>query len=60
MVFFMGLHSFLTIVTHRRLVVDAKNYDAIQSRLDQSVKWLEEWATSGRTERMAIQGILPH
>jgi len=60
MVFFMGLHSFLTIVTHRRLVVDAKNYDAIQSRLDQSVKGIEEWVTSGRTERMAIQGILPH
>lgn len=60
MVFFMGLHSFLTIVTHRRLVVDAKNYDAIQSRLDQSVKGIEEWITSGRMERMAIQGILPH
>jgi chemotaxis protein histidine kinase CheA len=59
-VFFMGLHSFLTIVTQRRLVVDAKNYDAIQSRLDQSMKGIEEWVTSGRTERMAIQGILPH
>ena len=60
MVFFVGLHSFLTIVTHRRLVVDTKNYDAIQSRLDQSVKGIEGWVTSGRTERMAIQGILPH
>ncbi len=60
MVFFMGLHSFLTIVMQRRVVVDAKNYDAIQSRLGQNVKGIEEWAESGRTERMAIQGVLFH
>jgi hypothetical protein len=58
MVFFMGLHSFLTIVAQHRVAVDAKNYDAIQSRLDQSVKGIEEWAESGRHERMAIQRVL--
>jgi hypothetical protein len=60
MVFFMGLHSFLTIVTQHRMVVGATRYDAIQSRLDQSVKGIEEWAENGRMERMAIQRILPH
>jgi chemotaxis protein histidine kinase CheA len=60
MVFFMGLHSFLTVVMQHRVVVSAKNYDAIQSRLDQSVTGIEEWVESGRTERMAIQGVLPH
>jgi hypothetical protein len=60
MVFFMGLHSFFTIVMQRRAVVSAKNYDAIQSRLAQSVKGIEEWAERGRAERMAIQGVLPH
>lgn len=60
MVFFMGLHSFLTIVTQHRVAVAAKNYDAIQSRLSQSVKKIEEWAESGRMERMAIQSVLPH
>jgi chemotaxis protein histidine kinase CheA len=60
MVFFMGLHSFLTIVTQRRVVVGAKHFDAIQSRLGQSVKEIEEWAESGRTERMAIQRVVPH
>ena len=60
MIFFMGLHSFLTIVTQHRVVVGAKNYDAIQSRLDQSVKGIEAWAESGRTERLAIQSVLPH
>ena len=60
MVFFMGLHSFLTVVMQHRVVVSAKNYDAIQSRLDQSVTGIEEWMESGRMERMAIQGVLPH
>ncbi len=60
MVFFMGLHSFLTIVMQRRAVVSAKNYDAIQSRLIQSVKQIEDWAESGRKERMVIQSVLPH
>ncbi len=59
-VFFMGLHSFLTVVMRHRVVVSAKIYDAIQSRLAQSVTGIEEWAESGRMERMAIQGILPH
>jgi hypothetical protein len=60
MAFFMGLHGFLTVVMQRRAVVSAKNYDAIQSRLVQSVKGIEEWAERGRAERMAIQGVLPH
>ncbi|MBS0184183.1 MAG: hypothetical protein JSS39_17490 [Nitrospira sp.] len=60
MMFFMGLHSFLTVVMQHRMVVSAKSYDAIQSRLTQSMKGIEEWAESGRVERMAIQGALSH
>lgn len=60
MMFFMGLHGFLTVVMQHRMVVSAKNYDAIQSRLTQNMKGIEEWVESGRTERMAIQGALPH
>lgn len=60
MVFFMGLHSFLTVLMQHCVVVSAKNYDAIQSRLTQSMKCIEEWAEQGRAERMAIQDVLPH
>ena len=60
MMFFMGLHSFLTIVMQNCALVSAKNYDSIQSRLGQSVRGIEEWAECGRTERMAIQSVLPH
>jgi len=59
MVFFMGLHSFLTTVMQHRVVVNAKNYDAIQFRLGENIKLIEEWVESGRTERMAIQEVLP-
>ena len=59
MLFFMGLHSFLTIVTQHRMVVRATRYDAIQSRLNQSLKGIEEWADNGRVERVAIQRVLP-
>ncbi|MGB4067499.1 MAG: hypothetical protein WBK08_05650 [Nitrospira sp.] len=59
MLFFMGLHSFLTIVTQHHVVVRPTRYDAIQSRLDQSLKGIEEWAANGRMERIAIQRVLP-
>ena len=59
MLFFMGLHSFLTIVTQHRVVVGATRYDAIQSRLDQNLVGIEKWADNGRMERMAIQRVLP-
>ena len=58
MTFFMGLHSFLTIVAQRRVAVSEKNYETVQSRLTQSMKVIEEWVESGRAERVAIQGVL--
>lgn len=60
MSFFMGLNSFLTIVTQQRVTVHAEHYEAVQSRLRQSVTSIEEWAESGRTERLAIQSALLH
>ncbi|OQW37516.1 MAG: hypothetical protein A4E19_12605 [Nitrospira sp. SG-bin1] len=60
MVFFMGLHSFLVIVTQHHAMVNATHFDAIQSRLGQNMEEIEEWAESGRMERVAIQNVLPH
>lgn len=59
MTFFMGLHSFLTIVSEQRVTVGAHRYEAVQSRLAHSVNGLEEWAQCGQTERAAISGVLP-
>jgi aldehyde:ferredoxin oxidoreductase len=60
MAFFMGLHSFLTIVSQKRVTILPKQYEAVEFRLGQSVKGVEQWAESGQRERMAIQRVLPH
>ncbi len=59
MTFFIGLHSFLTIVTEQRVNVGATRYEAVHSRLDQNVSSLEEWVRVGQAERAAIRSILP-
>ena len=58
MTFFMGLHSFLTIVSQQRVAISAQSMEAVQSRLVQCVQAVEEWVESGRAERLAIQGVL--
>ena len=58
MTFFMGLHSFLTIVLQQRVVVSVRSVEAVQLRLAQCVKTIEEWVESGRAERLAIQGVV--
>ncbi len=58
MTFFMGLHSFLTIVSQQRVAISAQSMEAVHSRLVQCVQAIEEWVESGRAERLAIQGVL--
>lgn len=59
MTFFMGLHSFLTMVMQRRVVVATEKFGAVQSRLSENVRALQAWVEAGRAERSAIGGILP-
>ncbi len=58
MTFFMGLHSFLTIVSQQRVSISGQSIAAVQSRLVQCMKAIEEWVESGRVERLAIEGVL--
>lgn len=60
MTFFMGLHSFLTIISQQRVVISSPSIEAVLSRLAQCVKAIEDWVESGRVERLAIQGVLCH
>lgn len=57
-VFFTGLHSFLMVVMQRRVVIAARTYQAVESRLIETVKALEAWGAAGRAERSAIAGVL--
>lgn len=58
--FFMGLHSFLTIVMQRRVVVAVPKYDVVESRLIESLTAMQAWVEAGRAERSAIGAILPN
>ena len=60
MTFFMGLHSFLTMVMQQRVIVATQTYAAVRTRLDECVRALETWVEAGRAERSAISGILPN
>lgn len=60
MTFFMGLHSFLTVVMQQRVVVVAPKYAAVQARLAECVQALQAWVEAGRAERSAIGAILPN
>jgi chemotaxis protein histidine kinase CheA len=60
MTFFMGLHSFLTVVMQQRVVVTAKKYEAVESRLLESMKIIQGWVEAGRAERTAIGSVLPN
>jgi hypothetical protein len=57
--FCTGLHSFLTLVMQGRVVVAVDKYAAVESRLIDNVKALQNWVEAGRMERSAISGILP-
>ena len=58
--FFMGLHSFFTVVMQQRVVVVAKKYEAVQLRLSEIMKTVQGWVESGRAERTAIGKVLPN
>jgi chemotaxis protein histidine kinase CheA len=60
MTFFMGLHSFLTMVMQQRVVVATQKYAAVQARLAECVQALQAWVEAGREERSAIGGVLPN
>jgi hypothetical protein len=60
MTFFMGLHSFLTMASERRIDIAAKKYDAVEARLREVVEIIQAWVENGRTERSEIGAVLPN
>ncbi len=60
MTFFKGLHSFLTIVMQRRVIIPAPKYEAVEFRLLESVNSIQEWVEAGRLERVEISSTLPN
>lgn len=59
MTFFMGLHSFLTVVIERRVAIADKHYEAVESRLRTLLLSIQCWIETGRAERAAVGELLP-
>jgi len=56
--FFTGLQGFLTVVMQRRVVVEPRMYQVVESRLLEIMNELHAWGKVGREERSAIAGML--
>lgn len=59
MTFFMGLQSFLTIVTQRRALPEVRQFELVEQRLRGILGHIQEWVEAGRVEREAIEALLP-
>ena len=59
MMFFTGLHSLLTVVAQRRVLLAATRVEAVKARLQMVSNAIRQWVESGRTERAAIDQLLP-
>lgn len=59
MMFFTGLHSLLTIVAQRRVILAATRVEAVKARLHMMDAAIRQWVECGRAERAAIDQLLP-
>lgn len=59
MSFFMGLQSFLTVVTQRRVLPEHRQFEMVEQRLRTMLSHIHEWVEAGRMERVAIDALLP-
>lgn len=59
MMFFAGLHSLLTVVAQRRVLLAATRVEAVKARLDMMGGSIRQWVEYGRAERAAIDQLLP-
>jgi len=54
-----GLHTFLTVVAHRRVSLVLQRLEAVESRLGAVIPMAQQWVEVGRIERAAIGKNLP-
>ncbi|HKW86541.1 MAG TPA: HD domain-containing phosphohydrolase [Nitrospiraceae bacterium] len=53
-----GLHTFLTVVAHRRVSLVLQRLEAVESRLGAVIPMAQQWVEVGRIERAAIDKVL--
>ena len=59
MMFFTGLHSLLTVVAQRRVLLAAARVESVKGRLHLMGGAIRQWVEHGRAQRAAIDDLLP-
>jgi chemotaxis protein histidine kinase CheA len=59
MMFFIGLHSLLTVVTRGRIFLAAKRVESVKVRLQMVGSAIHQWVELGRAQRAAINQLFP-
>ena len=59
MMFFTGLHSLLTVVAQRRVILAATRVESVKARLHARGVAIHQWVEHGRAQRVAIDQLLP-
>ena len=57
--FFLGLHSLLTVVAQRRVILAATRLESVKARLHARGVTIHQWVKDGRAQRAAIDQLLP-
>lgn len=59
LMFFTGLHSLLTVMAERRVLLAARRVESIKARLQVVGGAIRQWVEQGRAQRAAIDQLLP-
>jgi len=59
MMFFTGLHSLLTVVAQRRVLLAATRVESVKARLHVMGGAIRQWVEHGRAQRAAIDQLFP-
>ena len=59
MMFFTGLHSLLTVVAERRVLLGDTRVESVKARLHMMGGAIRQWVEHGRVQRAAIDQLLP-
>ena len=59
MMFFTGLHSLLTVVAQRRVLLAVTRVESVKARLHVMGSAIRHWGEHGRAQRAAIDQLLP-
>ena len=58
MLFFHGLHAFLTILANKSIEIPSHRVNAVESRLNSVMATAQQWAEMGKLERAAMQQVV--